>query len=79
MNVKVRPVGNSLTITIPVEIAKSLSIKAGDMMDIEAKNDHIELSEKYCYKGLDDLYKKSNSSEKMEDIDWGKPTGGELW
>ena len=79
MNVKVRPVGNSLTITIPVEIAKLLSIKAGDMMDIEAKNDHIELSEKYCYKGLDDLYKKSKKKEKMEDIDWGKPTGGELW
>ncbi len=64
---KVRRIGNSLSITIPAEEAKSRHIREGDIVEVEIRR-------KVNIKDLFGSVKFSKSSQEMKDEDrrdWG--------
>ena len=41
IKVKVAKMGNSLRMTIPVDVARTLNIKDGDFVEVGVSNDHM--------------------------------------
>ena len=87
MDVKVRKVGNSLTVTIPQKIANIISIKENDVVSVQTDNDNIIMSEskKTRFENLlENYYGKPIEeigiiNEGDTEIDYGEPVGEETW
>ena len=86
MNVTVSKWGNSLGIRVPVMIAESLELQAGDQIDFELKDGGMflkkkqstaEMFEKFYGKPLSQLTPEDLSP--AETIDWGEDVGGEVF
>ncbi len=86
MGVTVSKWGNSLGIRIPIAIAEALSIKNGDYVDYEIKNNSVILRKEKSTKQLfEDFYGKNFSDISSEDfgqavlVDFGDDVGGEAF
>ncbi len=86
MSVTVSKWGNSLGIRIPLAIADALSIKNGDNIRYEIKNNSVILRKEMSTKQLfEEYYGKSFSDISSQDIgqstliDFGDDVGGEVF
>jgi antitoxin component of MazEF toxin-antitoxin module len=76
--IQVNQVGNSLNLSIPEAMAKSLNLKVNDTLicHLENKKLIIETVNNSDYT-LDELL--AEEIEPSSEIDWGKPEGEEIW
>ncbi len=86
MSITISKWGNSLGIRIPAAVADALSIRNGDTMNYELKNDSIVLSKKISSRQLfEEFYKKDFSQINAADldndstVDFGDDVGGEVF
>ncbi len=86
MSITISKWGNSLGIRIPAAVADALSIRNGDTMNYELKNDSIILSKKISSRQLfEEFYKKDFSQINAADldndstVDFGDDVGGEVF
>lgn len=86
MSVTVSKWGNSLGIRIPLAIVEALSIKGGDTISYEVKNNSVILrKEKSSEQLFEEFYGKSFDSISSQDlgpasiVDFGDDVGGEVF
>ncbi len=86
MQVAVSKWGNSLGIRIPANVISALSIKNGDSISYELKNNELILRKELSTKEMfEQFYKKPMDEITLEDvgvaedIDWGSDVGGEIF
>lgn len=86
MSVMVSKWGNSLGIRIPLAIADALSIKSGDSISYEVKNNSVILRKEKSTKQLfEEFYGKNFDSIAMQElgplsmVDFGDDVGGEVF
>ena len=81
MTVRLRAVGNSMTVTIPKIIVNELNLSQGMEVSVETTNDAIMVKpvkqpEKVTIKSLFAGY---NGGYKPTEVDWGEERGNEIW
>ena len=81
MMVRLREVGNSMTMTIPKIIVKEMNLFQGMEVSVETADDAIMVKpvkqqEKVTIKSLFSGYK---GTYKPTEIDWGEDRGNEVW
>ena len=86
MSVMVSKWGNSLGIRIPLAIVEALSIKSGDTISYEVKNNSVILKkEKSSRQLFEEFYGKSFESISLQElgtasiVDFGDDIGGEVF
>jgi antitoxin MazE len=82
MITRIRKWGNSQGLRFPLEILKQASISVGEEVDISAKQGSITVKPALHNRGkyrLKDLTDRMPESYKVEETDWGKPVGNEVW
>ena len=86
MNVAISKWGNSIGIRIPVIIAESLSLQAGDQVVCELKDGGLfmrknksttQMFEQFYGKPFTEITQADLGS--AEEIDWGEDVGGEVF
>jgi antitoxin MazE len=85
MKVAISKWGNSIGIRIPVVIADTLGLRAGDQVACELKDDGLFMRKQQSTAQMfEQFYGKSFSEITQEDIgtaeeiDWGEDVGGEI-
>lgn len=73
--------GNSLGVRIPRDIARSLGLQAGDMLEIFPEKEGISLRKGSGGKAyrLEDIIECFTCSETHPEVSWGDPKGEETW
>ena len=86
MQISVSKWGNSLGIRVPINVVNTLSIKSGDMLNYEIKDNQLILSKKTSTKEMFEKFYNKPMEEitiddigKAETIDWGEDIGGEIF
>lgn len=80
MNTTIQKWGNSQGIRLPKIILDDLNIHEGEEVEIFTENNSIIIkpaSKKR--KSIQELFDDYNDDYVPEEIDWGKPVGGEVW
>ena len=86
MNVAVSKWGNSLGIRVPVMIAESMGLQAGDQVAFELKDGGMfmkkeqstsQMFEQFYGKPFSELTQDDLGA--VEDIEWGEDVGGEVF
>jgi antitoxin MazE len=72
--------GNSLAVRIPKNLAQETALDEGDEVDVRADEDRIvvERPQPKHYR-LRDLLAGVTKANRPEEVDFGKPVGGEAW
>ncbi len=82
MIAKVQKWGNSQGVRFPVELLRNARISTGDTVDLSVERGKIIIkptkTNRKKYK-LKDLLEKMPENYSPEEIDFGKPTGKEIW
>ena len=82
MIAKVQKWGNSQGVRFPLELLRNARISTGDIVDLSVRRGQIVIkptkSNRKKYK-LENLLKKLPENYSSEEIDFGKPTGKEIW
>jgi antitoxin MazE len=74
--------GNSQGIRIPKLLLESANLSDNDTVEITAKNGNIIIKKvkiKNTRKTIEERFKDFNDEYEPEEIDWGSPTGKEVW
>ena len=86
MQVTVSKWGNSLGIRIPANVINALSIKNGDTINYEVRENQLILSKDMSTKALfESFYNKPMDEITLADVgqadlvDWGEDVGGEIF
>ena len=80
MEVRLQKWGNSTGIRIPMNILKSLDLKADDLMEIVEEDNKIIISKSKKKKiSLEDLFKKYDGENLSKEFEWDAPRGREIW
>lgn len=86
MQISVSKWGNSLGIRVPINVVNTLSIKNGDTLNYEIKDNQLILSKKISTKEMFEKFYNKPMEEitiddigKAEAIDWGEDIGGEIF
>jgi len=84
MNITISKWGNSIGIRIPVVVAESLGLQAGDQMTYELKDGGMFIRKKQSTARMFEQFYGKPLAEitqadlgNAEEIDWGKDVGGE--
>jgi antitoxin MazE len=82
MIVKVQKWGNSQGIRLSKEILNQANILIGDELEVVTTEDQLVLKPVYKIRGkykIEDLVAKLPANYQVEELDWGKPVGMEVW
>ena len=82
MIVKVQKWGNSQGIRLSKEILNQANILIGDELEIVTTEDQLVIKPVYKIRGkykIEDLVAKLPANYQVEELDWGKPVGMEVW
>ncbi len=81
MQAKIQKWGNSQGIRIPKQILESLKIQVSDLLSLEVEGDKIILEKQLSSKSKNimELFENFDGEYEKIDIDWGEPTGDEIW
>lgn len=77
MEIVVKKWGSSLGIVIPKVIAKDLNLKDGSSLEIKDKNGNIIISPKK--NSLSEMISKISDSNIHNEVEFGNPSGKEIW
>lgn len=78
MQVEIKKWGNSLAFRVPKDVAKTLQITEGQKIELEFVKEGVLLKtqRRRSRLKLEDMLAKLGP---MKEIDWGEPTGAEVW
>ncbi len=82
MVTKIRKWGNSQGLCIAKQVLEGARILVGDEVDVTAREGMIVIAPLRRVRGkqsLQNLVSRIPKSYKADEIDWGKPVGGEVW
>jgi antitoxin MazE len=82
MIVKVQKWGNSQGIRLSKEILRQANILIGDELEVVTTEDQLVIKPVYKIRGkykIEDLVAKLPANYQVEELDWGKPVGMEVW
>ena len=81
MTVKLREVGNSITITIPKEIVSRLGLQQGMEADVISVDQKIIVEPRVVKTKvtLKSLFANYSGTYKPHEINWGESRGNEVW
>jgi antitoxin MazE len=82
MIVKVQKWGNSQGIRLSKEILHQANILIGDELEVVTTEDQLVIKPVYKIRGkykIEDLVAKLPANYQVEELDWGKPVGMEVW
>jgi len=80
MTTTIQKWGNSQGIRLPKVILEDLDMKEGEEVEISTQNNTIIIKRSTKKrKTIQELFANYEGDYKQEDIDWGKPAGGEIW
>ena len=82
MVTKVRKWGNSQGLRIAKQVLEGARILVGDEVDVTAREGMIVIAPLRRVRGkqsLQNLVSRIPKNYKADEIDWGKPVGGEVW
>ena len=82
MIVKVQKWGNSQGIRLSKEILNQANILIGDELEVVTTEDQLVVKPVYKIRGkykIEDLVAKLPANYQVEELDWGKPVGMEVW
>jgi antitoxin MazE len=82
MIVKVQKWGNSQGIRLSKEILNQANILIGDELEVVTTEDQLVIKPVYKIRGkykIEDLVAKLPANYQVEELDWGKPVGMEVW
>ena len=71
--------GNSQGIRLPLNILKEAQIKTGQNVEISVRNNQIIVKKKETRKSIQELFADYEGQYIPETIDWGTPSGKEIW
>jgi len=71
--------GNSLALRLPSHVARETKLTEGATVSVEVKNGTIILTPLPKKLKLSDLLAQMPADHKVEEFDWGKPEGDEVW
>ncbi len=78
MQIEIKKWGNSLAFRVPNDLAKSLQIAEGQKLELELVEEGVLLKIKRRRSSLK-LEDMLDQLGPMEELDWGKPVGREVW
>jgi antitoxin MazE len=82
MIVKVQKWGNSQGIRLSKEILNQANILIGDELEVVTTEEQLVIKPVYKIRGkykIEDLVAKLPANYQVEELDWGKPVGMEVW
>ena len=79
MVMKFLEVGNSITVTIPKDIASKFCLYNGREADISVNDNAIVIKPITNKVTLKSLFANYNGNDKPSEIDWGEKKGNEYW
>lgn len=82
MFVKVQKWGNSQGIRLSKEILNQANILIGDELEVVTTEDRLVIKPVRKIRGkykIEDLVAKLPANYQVEELDWGKPVGMEVW
>lgn len=74
--------GNSQGIRLPKMLLDSANLTNCDTVDVTVEDGNIIIRKsqnRRVHKTIQERFKDFNGSYELEEIDWGKPVGKELW
>ena len=82
MMTKIQKWGNSQGVRFPKNVLREAHVTIGDDVDIYVENGKIVVNPGAVNRGkykLKDLLSKMPEDYRPNEMDWGKPAGGEVW
>ena len=80
MEVILQKWGNSDGIRIPSSILKSLKYKTNDVLELKVEDNKIIILKAKKQKiSLEELFKKYDGDNLVQDFEWDEPRGKEIW
>ncbi len=82
MQTKIQKWGNSQGLRINKDLLASVELDVGDEVDIRVKDGELIIAPAKKVRGrykLEDLVTKIPQGYRSEEVDWGKPSGNEVW
>jgi antitoxin MazE len=82
MITKIQKWGNSQGVRFPKDVLRKAHVSIGDDVDISIENGRIVVKPTTVNRGkykLKNLLSKMPENYRPNEIDWGKPMGGEVW
>ncbi len=80
MEVILQKWGNSDGIRIPSSILKSLKFKTNDVLELKVEDNKIIILKAKKQKiSLEELFKKYDGDNLVQDFEWDEPRGKEIW
>jgi antitoxin MazE len=82
MVTKIQKWGNSQGLRLARQVLEDAHISVGDDVDVTTKDGLIVIAPMRRIRGkqsLKELVSRIPKGYKAEEMDWGKPTGGEVW
>lgn len=79
MITKIQKWGNSKGVRIPKALLDNLNWKENEPLSIDIKDGKLIIEKKTERKNIKDLFKDFKDVYEPENIEWGKPTGEEIW
>ncbi len=81
MTTNIQKWGNSQGIRLPKSILDALNWSINEKIVIDMHEDHIvvKTAAPKKHKSIEELFENYNDEYVPEEIDWGTPTGKEIW
>lgn len=79
MTTTIQKWGNSQGVRIPKYLLDLVNWSDNEPIVLSADNDKIIIKKAEPRKTIDELFANYDGDYKPEEIDWGKPVGGEVW
>lgn len=79
MVTKIQKWGNSQGVRIPKVILEKLEWKENEPLTIDIKDGKIVIERSIERKDIKELFKDFKEEYEPENIEWGNPTGEEIW
>ena len=79
MVTKIQKWGNSQGVRIPKVILEKLEWKENEPLTIDIKDGKLVIEKSIERKDIKELFKDFKEEYEPENIEWGNPTGDEIW
>lgn len=82
MATKIQKWGNSQGVRLPAHVLRETHLKLGDEVDISVQDGIIVVAPRKRIRGkyrIEDLVSQIPEDSQSEELEWGPPSGGEVW
>ena len=80
METRLKKWGNGTGLLLKKELLQEIGAAIGDVLDVQVKNGTIVLTPKFRHRSLKERAAEYGGELNLiSEIDWGEPTGSEVW